>query len=108
MSQRVDIAIKHWLLSAPGQFRSDVSRDELFRKAWAASGIECSVADFESALKRAGYNPEPRGTSKHPCWFLTVADGVSESTAAKKAVAKKPAAKRTPFVPAWRSGEGRA
>jgi len=49
--------IRTWLEQKPGMFEA-VTPQECLRKAWAASGVECSVEDFRAALNRVGFRPE--------------------------------------------------
>lgn len=51
----VDDKVRDWLMrERPGLIEA-ASPLECFRKAWAASGIECSAGEFTDALSRAGF-----------------------------------------------------
>lgn len=49
----LDKLVTQWTLTQPGHFDAE-SEPECWRMAWASSGIECSVQDFESILKARG------------------------------------------------------
>ena len=53
----IDSKVKSWLEQKPGLFEADTPQ-EVVRKAWAASGVECSVEDFREALDRLGFRPD--------------------------------------------------
>ncbi len=54
----VDSQVRAWLMSElPGLVEAD-NPQECMRMAWAASGVECSVQDFEQALWRSGFKPD--------------------------------------------------
>jgi len=43
------LLIKHWLLSAPGQFKSDVSKHDVLSQAWATSGLASTAVAWASS-----------------------------------------------------------
>lgn len=51
-------AVRRYVLSFPGHVDAPSSQ-EAIRRAWANSGIQCGVSDFETALYSAGYKPIP-------------------------------------------------
>ena len=80
-------------------------------KVKTSTGMKCmSTAEFQKMMKQLKAATAALGAAQKA--LTATAKAMSKAStakpAAKKAVAKKPAAKRTPFVPAWRSGEGRA
>lgn len=57
ISVEVDRRFREWAHGEPGFFEAS-SGAETVRLAWAASGIQCSVSDFESVLARYGFVPK--------------------------------------------------
>ncbi len=54
----IDHEVRAWLMrERPGLVEAD-DPAECVRKAWAMSGLECSVEDFKAALWRAGFKPD--------------------------------------------------
>ena len=58
MTQPTNRLVREWIKSLPGLF-SGSTPDECLRKAWAASGVSCSVVDFERVLRNMGFMTKP-------------------------------------------------
>jgi len=60
MSMNNGEKIRGYLNSLPGTVQAD-SSSECLRMAWAGSGVDCSVNDFEDVLRMYGFQVEELG-----------------------------------------------